>query len=177
MSRKCTRRIEWDAAHRVLEHESKCKFLHGHRYKADITIKTSALDELGRVVDFSWIKTQVGGWVEENWDHNALFNSRDVLAVSKIVEDLGKAPFLFEKCNPTAENIAEILFAQTLGMCRAFVMVNHNGGVEFHDKDDLADIMRPEKIVVWETPNCWAEMTYEDFEHIQNAGWGITGTT
>ena len=28
----CTRRIEFDAAHRILNHESKCKMLHGHRY-------------------------------------------------------------------------------------------------------------------------------------------------
>ena len=37
MTTTCTRRIEFDAAHRVMEHESKCRHLHGHRYAIEAT--------------------------------------------------------------------------------------------------------------------------------------------
>jgi 6-pyruvoyltetrahydropterin/6-carboxytetrahydropterin synthase len=52
----CTRRIEFDAAHRVMEHESKCKHLHGHRYALEATFVAPDLDTLGRVVEFGVIK-------------------------------------------------------------------------------------------------------------------------
>jgi len=35
----CTRRLEFDAAHRILNHESKCKFLHGHRYALEASFR------------------------------------------------------------------------------------------------------------------------------------------
>ncbi len=49
----CTRRIEFDAAHRVMRHEGKCKHLHGHRYALEATFSASGLDALGRVIDFA----------------------------------------------------------------------------------------------------------------------------
>ncbi len=41
----CTRRIEFDAAHRILNHESKCKMLHGHRYAIEATFEAKNLDK------------------------------------------------------------------------------------------------------------------------------------
>ena len=38
----CTRRIEFDAAHRVMGHEGKCKHLHGHRYALEARVATPA---------------------------------------------------------------------------------------------------------------------------------------
>ena len=54
-----TRRLEFDAGHRVLGHEGKCKNLHGHRYSAEITVTAPDLDGLGRVIDFGVIKEKV----------------------------------------------------------------------------------------------------------------------
>ena len=64
MARTCTRKLEFDAAHRVMEHESKCRHLHGHRYVAEVTVATSELDGLGRVLDFGLLKTELGGWID-----------------------------------------------------------------------------------------------------------------
>ena len=60
----CTRRLEFDAAHRVLRHESKCATLHGHRYRVDIEVSAPKPDSAGRAVDFSVLKTIIGGWID-----------------------------------------------------------------------------------------------------------------
>ena len=77
MRRTCTRKIEFDSAHRVMKHESKCRHLHGHRYVAEITAAADGLDDLGRVIDFSVLKSVVGGWVDDAWDHGTLANDAD----------------------------------------------------------------------------------------------------
>ena len=148
----CTRRIEWDAAHRVLRHESKCATLHGHRYRADITCAATDLDEVGRVVDFGVIKRKVGGWVDEMWDHTTLCNPDDESLILWCEEQRRlsaesdgptlKPPYVMGATalatEPTAENIArELLGAATLLLRGDRIWVT--------------------SVVVWETPNCWSE--------------------
>lgn len=81
------KRIEWDAAHRVLRHESKCATLHGHRYAAEIACSADALDDLGRVIDFGVIKEVVGKWIDDNWDHNTLLNRDDLELIGICMRD------------------------------------------------------------------------------------------
>ena len=108
-----TRRLEWDAAHRVLRHESKCATLHGHRYVALITCEAHELDGCGRIIDFGVVREKVGGWIDDNWDHTTLVNRDDVglLAFATADHMRGKRrPYVFEG-EPTAENIATHLLA------------------------------------------------------------------
>ena len=72
-----TRRLEWDAMHRIPLHESKCRAFHGHRYAAEITCTAPQLDDLGRVVDFGVIKQLVGSWIDDHWDHTAILMEGD----------------------------------------------------------------------------------------------------
>lgn len=152
------RKLEWDAGHRVLGHETKCKHLHGHRYTAEVYVRAKQLDEIGRVVDFSVIKTKVGGWIDENWDHNMILHPDDPILwvcndfpTDRPREQLfaGKEPYLMPKrfggthlidsqANPTAENMAEELYWQSRRLL---------GG----------DGLEVVKVVLWETPNCRAE--------------------
>lgn len=74
-----TRRFEFDSAHRVLQHESKCRHIHGHRYKLELTLRCPNLDKLGRVLDFSEVKRAFGDWIDRYWDHNVLLNPDDPL--------------------------------------------------------------------------------------------------
>lgn len=130
----CTRRIEFDAAHRVLRHESKCAHLHGHRYAVEITCYADELDPVGRVVDFGVIKDIVGTWIDEEWDHGTLINEKDEELFAWCVRN-GQKRLVF-KSEPTAENIAKKIF-------------------------DYADDKLPIQVVrvrVWETPNCYAEV-------------------
>lgn len=134
---RCTRIIQWDAAHRVLRHESKCASLHGHRYKAEITCE-APLDAVGRVVDFGVIKQKVGEWVDEHWDHAAMAHPDDVSFISWCEDNSERGVYLMPQGEPTAEHIAEELFAVTARLIGT-------------------DGLRVVKVRVWETPNCYAD--------------------
>lgn len=135
----CTRRLEWDAMHRIPLHESKCRAFHGHRYAAEITCLASDLDGLGRVVDFSVIKQLVGGWIDQHWDHTAILMRSDPEAppLAEANARLGK-PVYWMDGHPTAENVVADL-------ARVAQELLGPSGVE---------VVR---IRLWETPNGTAE--------------------
>jgi 6-pyruvoyltetrahydropterin/6-carboxytetrahydropterin synthase len=132
-----TRKIEFDAGHRVLGHEGKCRHLHGHHYVAEVTVEGAELDSLGRVIDFSILKQRVGGWIDENWDHNFLVHPEDPLRTIRTGKVFaGRELYVMLNGNPTAENMAAELF-------------------------EVATMLLPELKVthvrLYETPNCWAD--------------------
>lgn len=101
----CTRIIEFDSAHRVMGHENKCKFLHGHRYVLEVRAETDGLDNLGRVVDFGELKTIIKTWIDEYLDHNVILSIED-RNLGKDIENTTKQKIYYLTTNPTAENIA-----------------------------------------------------------------------
>ncbi|MBI1233593.1 MAG: 6-carboxy-5,6,7,8-tetrahydropterin synthase [Alphaproteobacteria bacterium] len=138
----CTRLIAWDALHRIPGHEGICRAFHGHRYSAEITCAADALDGVGRVVDFSVIKKKVGGWIDTNWDHTAILMRGDpdpaVKAVCESNASYGRPVYMMD-VPPTAENIAAELFRIASDLLR----------------EDGVSVQR---IRVWETPNCYADV-------------------
>ena len=84
-----------------------CANLHGHNAKADILLSSNHLDERGMVVDFGDIKSQVKTWIDENLDHTMLLSTGDPLI--PIFEERTERFYLMEN-NPTAENIAKLIF-------------------------------------------------------------------
>ncbi len=104
----CTRRLEFDAAHRVLEHESKCKNLHGHRYVVEASFTAKELDRIGRVVDFGVIKERLGNWIDSNWDHTTILFDKDQ-ALGKAINGVTGQTIFYLPNNPTAENMAAYL--------------------------------------------------------------------
>lgn len=135
----CTRRIEFDAAHRVMQHEGKCKYLHGHRYVLEASFAARELDAVGRVVDFGAIKEILGGWIDAQWDHTAILFDKDQALGKAIIDQTGQRIF-YLPANPTAENMAEYLMHT---VCPAL----------FGDMP-----IRCAKIKLYETPNCYAEV-------------------
>lgn len=135
----CTRRLEFDAAHRVMEHESKCKYLHGHRYAVEATFVADALDKQGRVVDFGQVKALLGGWIDEHWDHTAILYEAD-RPLGKQLEDSTGQTVYYLPYNPTAENLARYLFEKICPM-----LFPQSG-------------LRCTRIRVHETPNCYADV-------------------
>lgn len=137
----CTRRFSFDAAHRVLEHESKCKYLHGHRWEVEITCSAPRLDNLGRVIDFGEIKRIVGMWIDESWDHNLILNGSDPLldlpAEHFTAVLMGRGPYILH-CNPTAENLA-----------------SHLHEISSELLNDMG--VKVSRVRVYETPNCYAD--------------------
>lgn len=122
-----TRYHDISCGHRVHGHESKCAHLHGHNYRIHFMCAPDnspppsqrsfigapqqgprgPLDGIGRVVDFSVIKSTLCAWLEENWDHKMLIWERDPMLHGLVACDplgIETVPF-----NPTAENMAEFL--------------------------------------------------------------------
>jgi 6-pyruvoyltetrahydropterin/6-carboxytetrahydropterin synthase len=90
--------------HRVVGHESKCRFLHGHNYRFHFHL-TGVLDSVGRVIDFGVIKTILCQWLEDNYDHKFLIWDQDPL-LEKLME-ISPESVRMVSYNPTAENIAK----------------------------------------------------------------------
>lgn len=135
-----TKEIQFDAGHRVHLHESKCRTLHGHRYRVEIFARAKTLDEIGRVIDFSEIKKRVGSWIDNFWDHNTLVYEKDVKTIDALKSiPRAKEPFIC-KFNPTAENMAHYLLHE---ICRDLF------------KGSDIEIF---KVRLWETPTCSAEV-------------------
>lgn len=112
-----TRRFVWDAAHRLLNHDGNCRFLHGHRYVAEVTCKAPELNALGMVIDFSIIKQKVGDWINSYWDHNTIINQDDkelfgLMSCLKTAKEPFrlKHPTTLKPLNPTVENLAFVLY-------------------------------------------------------------------
>ncbi len=104
---RVTREIDFCYGHRLLNYDGKCKHLHGHNGRAVITIESEQLDERGMVLDFSDIKRVVSNWIDENLDHRMILHREDPARES--LEKLGEPVFLVD-VNPTAENIARLIF-------------------------------------------------------------------
>lgn len=134
MSFTVIRSHEICAGHRVVGHESKCRHLHGHNYVFHFhvapkpldgaSVKGDPLDQVGRVIDFSVVKSTLCEWLENNWDHRFLHWEKDELirGVIGLVENDNREGFVprdqvdhfynsFVELpfNPTAENLAQYM--------------------------------------------------------------------
>jgi 6-pyruvoyltetrahydropterin/6-carboxytetrahydropterin synthase len=107
---RVTREIAFCYGHRLLNYDGKCRHLHGHNGRAVITLEGPALDRRGMLVDFGDIKRHVQRWIDENLDHNMLLCRDDPLL--PILRERGERVFVMDE-NPTAENIARLIFDKT----------------------------------------------------------------
>jgi 6-pyruvoyltetrahydropterin/6-carboxytetrahydropterin synthase len=65
------------------------------------------LDNIGRVIDFSDIKTYLCNWLEDNWDHKFLVWEKDPWSV--ILKETDPEGTVVVGFNPTAENMGQYL--------------------------------------------------------------------
>jgi 6-pyruvoyltetrahydropterin/6-carboxytetrahydropterin synthase len=127
---RVTRQIDFCYGHRLMNYEGKCRHLHGHNGRAVIALEAPELDDRGMVLDFSDIKRVVAGWIDDNLDHRMILR-RDDPAIEALTQ-LGEPLFLVDD-NPTAENIAKLIYGFTAD--HGFPIVECR---------------------LWETPNCFA---------------------
>lgn len=114
-----TKEIQFCYGHRLLRYRGKCRYLHGHNGKVKIELQTPTLDSLGMVVDFEKIQSVIKDWIDKNLDHRMILHQKDPFIP---VLKKNKEPFFTLKQNPTAENIAKLIFehakAQNLPVTR-----------------------------------------------------------
>ena len=104
---RVTREIHFCYGHRLLNYDGKCRHLHGHNGKAVIVLEAPSLDGLGMVVDFSQIKERVGTWIDQTLDHQMILHRDD--PALPFLRQQGEPVFVVD-VNPTAENIARLIF-------------------------------------------------------------------
>lgn len=107
-----TRYHDFSTGHRVYGHESKCAHLHGHNYRITFTVEAEQLDTIGRVMDFSVIKSHLCEWLEEHWDHKFLVFKDDPWAT--VLKETDPDGVVVVDFNPTAENMGQHL-VETVG--------------------------------------------------------------
>jgi 6-pyruvoyltetrahydropterin/6-carboxytetrahydropterin synthase len=105
-----TRRLEFDAGHRIPDHKSQCRHLHGHRYAIEITLAGDIIRHdgdpaNGMVMDFSEVKTLACEHLVDAWDHAFLVYAGDLPVVSFLASLSGHKTVLLD-CVPTVENRA-----------------------------------------------------------------------
>lgn len=140
-----TRKLEFDAGHRIPDHRSQCRNLHGHRYVLEITLQGEVIhapdeSDNGMVMDFSDIKSIAKTHIVDRWDHAFLVYQGDE-AVRTFLETLPEHKTVVLDCIPTAENLATIIF-RTLAP-------------QYHGHYNTQ--LRLTRVRLYETPNCWAD--------------------
>jgi 6-pyruvoyltetrahydropterin/6-carboxytetrahydropterin synthase len=150
LTMRITRRLEFDAGHRIPNHQSQCRHLHGHRYALEITLSGGVIDAAGRpddgmVMDFSAVKAIAKQHVVDVWDH-AFLVWRGDHAVTGFLASLPEHKTVVLDAVPTAENLARIAFAMLDPLY----------------SDSYGNHLRLERIRLYETPNCWADASRDD---------------
>jgi 6-pyruvoyltetrahydropterin/6-carboxytetrahydropterin synthase len=142
---RVTRRLEFDAGHRIPDHKSQCRHLHGHRYALEVTLAGEIIQQPGdpangMVMDFSEIKSLAQQHLVDHWDHSFLVYAGD-LPVVTFLKSMPDHKTVILDCIPTAENLAEKAFAILDAVYR----------------DTYDNHLHLEQVRLYETPNCWVD--------------------
>ena len=140
-----TRRLEFDAGHRIPNHASQCRHLHGHRYAIEITlsgeiIRTEGAADEGMVMDFSEVKAIAKSVLVDRWDHAFLVYQGDRAVVDFLASLPGHKTVVLPVV-PTAENLA----------AEAFRML------DAAYRDTYGNQLRLQRVRLYETPNNWVD--------------------
>jgi 6-pyruvoyltetrahydropterin/6-carboxytetrahydropterin synthase len=125
-----SREIDFCYGHRLMNYPGKCRHLHGHNGHAIVSFSAPMLDDRGMVLDFSEIKQAINQWIDDHLDHRMILQETDPAV--PVLRELGEPMYLMQ-VNPTAENIAKLIY--DVARQKGFPVVD---------------------VRLWETPRCCA---------------------
>ena len=140
-----TKIIQWDMGHRIENHRSICKGLHGHRYKAEICISgdlilEAGVSDEGMVMDFADLKKIAFSEILDKMDHGFMVHDKDVEMIDFFNKHDGHKPVIVPFV-PTAENVSKYIFEIL--------------------SDKIVDLKKQKLklsyVKLWETPTSYAE--------------------
>ena len=142
---RITRRLEFDAGHRIPNHGSLCRHLHGHRYAIEVTVSGDIVSEegdaeQGMVADFVSLKSLVQQHIATPWDHAFLVYAQDLPVVEFLKSIPGHRTVKFD-APPTAEHLSVSAFR----ILEAALAATYGTRVLL------------EQVRIYETPTCWAD--------------------
>lgn len=142
-----TKEFKFEMAHKLSKsYTCKCQHIHGHSYRALVTLKSKSLNDENVVVDFTKVKEVLNPLIE-TLDHNFMIHKEDKSypELLKLAEQ-GHYPLIVADANPTAEFIAGVLCCAlephfgTKGMeveVEVFETATSSAKVNFKDIHDL----------------------------------------
>ena len=145
MTTSIRRWVETDTGHRIPNHSSKCRNMHGHRYRweaeleGDIVTDKGTSDE-GMLMDFSDVSQILTQYIHDVVDHAFIVYEGDVEALEALSSMGDGHSTLVVPFIPTAENLAKWAFEQ----------------VEPHISSSYGNGLRLHAFHVRETPKSWA---------------------
>jgi 6-pyruvoyltetrahydropterin/6-carboxytetrahydropterin synthase len=104
---RVTQQLDFCYGHRLLNYDGKCKYLHGHNGRVVISLEGEKLDERGMLVDFTDIKRSLRGWIDNELDHRMILHRDD--PILPFLQQHQQPVYVIPH-NPTAENIARLIF-------------------------------------------------------------------
>lgn len=131
----CTRRIEFDAGHRVPQHNGQCRRPHGHHYVVEATIRGDVADD-GMIIDFGVLKDLLMKHVHDVLDHRFICAADDHPLITAL-DTVSPECVVTLPYAPTAENLATWAATVLDGVLPVNLPLVH--------------------VRVSETPNCWAD--------------------
>ncbi len=109
----------FSAAHHLRDYQGKCERQHGHNYRVELQLKSPIVDRSGMVADFTVLRAALEK-VLQRFDHQDLNEVKP-----------------FDKLNPTAENIAKLIWEEM--------------NLKFNTRK-----IKVSKVTVWETESSYA---------------------
>lgn len=142
-----TRKMEFDAGHRVPDHKSKCRNAHGHRYVLEASVTgpikfNPGESNHGMVQDFGDLKEILNTTVVEPWDHAFLVYRKDLPGMAAMSCFGFEHKTIVLECVPTVENLVRVA---AKGIEDALAV-----------RDDFRGVTL-QHVRLYETPNCWAD--------------------
>ncbi len=105
---RITKQFTFETAHALYGYDGKCKNVHGHSYKLDVTvigepITDSSNVKFGMVIDFGDLKKIVNKEIVDHFDHATVFNKNTPhVELAKLLADHGHNILLVDY-QPTTE--------------------------------------------------------------------------
>ncbi len=142
-----TRLFEFDSGHRIPNHNSKCRNMHGHRYKLELTLSGRILEtpnqsHEGMVLDFADVKRLALDFLD-TLDHAFLVWQDDHQLIDFLKTTDSK--YIIVPTIPTVENLVKFIDEN---LQPAFAKTYN-------------DSLSIKSIKLWETPNCFAQITHK----------------
>ncbi|WP_374765119.1 6-carboxytetrahydropterin synthase [Yunchengibacter salinarum] len=164
------RRIGIDAGHRLADHGSKCRHLHGHRYEVEAVCRarevTDAGEQSGMVIDFGFLKEEMMRLIDAPCDHGLILSVDDAAMLRLFAPadqpfDAWHAPLTEDVARHGYREVAGAALGQKLYLvaapptaeCLARHWFNRLAPAVAARSDGRA---RLTSVRVWETPNCFA---------------------
>jgi 6-pyruvoyltetrahydropterin/6-carboxytetrahydropterin synthase len=106
---RLTRVFHFDMAHALLNYHGKCKNIHGHTYKLEVTVKGTPCNDdtspkKGMLIDFSDFKKLIHEEIITVWDHALMIHQNsDPALLNALKNNFDKV--ILAAFQPTTENM------------------------------------------------------------------------